>query len=109
VGVGRLLVALDPGVEVTPDELVTAWRGDSEAASLGAATVEPADGRQYLPGLMELITIPLAVNVASNIIYDLLRRLASRARNQEQDLEVMEVTTAQGDRVVVVRPVRDVL
>jgi hypothetical protein len=102
-----LLVAVDPDVGVTPNQLVTAWRADSEAVSLGAAAVEPTEGQQYLPGLMELITIPLAVNVASNIIYDLLRRLVSQARsNQEQDLEVMEVTTAQGDRVVVVRAVR---
>jgi hypothetical protein len=55
---------------------------------------------------MELITIPLAVNVASNVIYDLLRRLVSRLRaNQHhQNFEVIELTTTQNDRVVVVRP-----
>jgi len=108
--VARLLVAIDPGVEVTPEELAMAWRDDAEAGSLGAATVEPADGQQYLPGLMELITIPLAVNVASNIIYDLIRRLVSRVRadRHQEDFEVIEVTTPGGDRVVVVRTVASV-
>jgi hypothetical protein len=95
-------------VGITPEELAAVWGADP--GSLGAAAVEPADGQQYLPGLMELITIPLAVNVASNIIYDLIRRLVSGLRQNpgRDDFEVVEVTTAQGDRVVVVRPSRGV-
>ncbi len=107
VGVGRLLVALDPGVGVSPVDLAVRWDADAEARSLGAARVEAPRGEVLVPGLVELVVIPLAVNLASNVLYDLVRRLVRRSQpsadGERMELEVTEITTGQGDRVVVVR------
>ncbi len=59
-----------------------------------------------VPGLVELVVIPLAVNLASNVLYDLVRRLVRRAQpadGERTELEVTEITTGRDDRVVVVR------
>jgi hypothetical protein len=102
---GRLLVAVDPAVGVEPADLVVAWNDDREAAGLGAASVESPNGEVLLPGLLELVAIPIAVNLASAVLYDVVRRLVRRRRPEVTgpELELVEITTAQGDRVVVVR------
>lgn len=104
-GMGRLLVAVDPAVGVEPADLVVAWNDDREAAGLGAASVESPNGEVLLPGLLELVAIPIAVNLASAVLYDVVRRLVRRRRPEVTgpELELVEITTAQGDRVVVVR------
>lgn len=51
----QLLITLDRGVEVTP----------------GAARAEAAGGSDFPPGLVELVVVPLLVNVASTVAYDL--------------------------------------
>ena len=102
----RLLIVLDPGAGVTPAELAGAWNADGEAKVAGPARAEAISGGVYLPGVMELIIVPLAVNLASSAVYDLVRKLVIKLRPQREEdpsLEVTEVTTRDGDRVVVVR------
>jgi hypothetical protein len=64
--VGRVLVAVDPAVGVSAGELVAAWEADERARALGggSASVEVSPSGQFVPGLVELVLIPLAVNVA---------------------------------------------
>lgn len=100
----RLLVALDASVGVDPAEFVEAWAADEEASRSGSASVVPAGGGTFLPSGLELVAIPLAVNLASGVVYDLLRRLVSRSRPKvAEELELTEVSSASGDRLVVVR------
>jgi hypothetical protein len=56
--------------------------------------------------VLELVAVPLAVNVASSAVYDLVRRLVTGLRRGREDrpaVEVIEVTASGGDRVPVVR------
>jgi hypothetical protein len=101
----RLLVALDAGVGVSPADFARSWGEDKQAAVLGAASVRPAGGEIFLPGLVELVAVPIVVDVASAGISDLVRRLVRRGRPADSsvDLELVDVQTKNGDRVVVVR------
>lgn len=101
----RLLVALDPGAGVRPAQLAAAWNADAEASVVGVARVEATGGGEFLPGVLELIVVPLAVNVASSAVYDLVRRLATRLRPERDKGLCMEVAelTSSDDHVVVVR------
>src|ERR1022692_2696508 len=56
----RLLIMLDPGAGVKPADVAAAWNADDEASAAGLARAETASGSEYLPGVMELIAIPLA-------------------------------------------------
>ena len=102
----RLLIMLDPGAGVKPADVAAAWNADDEASAAGLARAETASGSEYLPGVMELIAIPLAVNLASSAVYALVRKLVTRLRLQREEdpgLEMTEVTIRDGDRLVVVR------
>jgi hypothetical protein len=67
--------------------------------------VEKAANGTMLPGLLELIVVPLAVNLASSILYDVVRGLIARSRPAVDVAEIeLEMTdTPSGDRVMVVR------
>ena len=103
-----MLVALDPDVEVTAEVFVAAWADDPDTRESGPATVEQARPNTFLPGLAELVVVPLAVNLASAVVYDVVRRVVRRAGNRQQtrdvsEVEVIDFTSADGDRIVVVR------
>lgn len=107
---GRLVLAVDPAVGVTPAAVAAAWGAEEETAALGPAAVETARAGTLLPGLLELVTIPLAVNLASSVVYDVVRRLLVRSRPKADvtDLELHLTETASGDRTMVVRLRREV-
>jgi hypothetical protein len=102
---GRLVVVLDDGVGVSPAELAAVWADDAEARAAGGASVEAAPPGDFFSGL-ELVVIPLLVNLASSAITGLVGRLVDKARPDragQDELEITETTGADGDRVVVVR------
>lgn len=99
-----MLVALDPAVGVSPESFAADWEADEQTRRLGAVRLEAPRGQEFVPGLLELVVIPIAVSVASGVLTDLIRRLvgARRPSPGDRELEVVE-TTSRGDRVVVVR------
>jgi hypothetical protein len=101
----EVLVALDPGVGVDAEVFAHSWLGDEEALGVsGGVSVVPAPAAAFLPGVAELVLLPLAVNVASSALYDVVKRLvASRRAPSARGLEVVDVLDAEGRRVLVVR------
>src|SRR5262249_17779305 len=103
----RLLIALDPGSGVGPTELAAAWNVDAEALVAGSARAEETSGGGFFPGLVELVVVPLLVNVGSSVVYDLLKKLTAKLRPVRQSegrgLEFAEVTTGDGDRLIMIR------
>ena len=102
----RLVIALDPGVGVSPAGLAVAWDNDEQARALGPATIETSARGDFLPDVLTLVAIPVAVNVASTAITAMVSRLVARlrdARPDQPEIEVTETTTADGDRVLAVR------
>jgi hypothetical protein len=101
-----LVIALDPGAGVSPAALAAAWDKDEQARAVGQAGVEASARGDFLPDVLTLVAIPLAVNVASTAVTAMVSRLVARlrgARPGQLDIEVAELTSADGDRVVVVR------
>src|SRR5436305_11411372 len=102
-----LALAVDPALEIGAAELVAAWEADEEARRLGSAGVEAAGRDMLLPGIAELVVIPLAVDIGGGALYDLVKRLVRTVREPTHhavdELEIAELTTASADRVVVIR------
>ncbi len=99
----RLVVVVDPAVLVSPAQLAAAWDGDDVTRAAGAAVVEPARPGDFF-GVVELVVVPLAVNLTTSAITALVGRLVARLRPEPgPDLEITETTRPDGDRVVVVR------
>lgn len=103
---GRVVIVVAPGAGFGPGTLAAAWNADGEASAAGAAGLEAAGGDVFFPGLVELVVVPLAVNVASSAAYDLVKRLAARLRpaeGQEPQVERPEVPVSSGDVIIVIR------
>ena len=107
--VSRLVVAVDSVVGVDAAELARSWNDDAEARECGAAETQAPGVGLFLPAeLVEWVVVPLAVNLASSAVYDLVRRLITRLRGDRhgpqlvEELEVVE-HQAGSDRVVIVR------
>jgi hypothetical protein len=102
---GRLAVVLDPGVAVTPAAFAAAWESDEETHAIGAATLEAANPEHFF-GVFDLVVVPLAVNLATNVIAALVAKLMARLRSgqsKQPELEIVEITQINGDRIVLVR------
>lgn len=104
----RVLIALDPSAETKAASFAAAWSGDGEAQRVGGrAVVIPVPGVVFLPGVAELVAIPLAVNLGSSVLYDMVKRLLGVSRGPAGpgagDLEVVETLSADGERLLVVR------
>ncbi|KXK60423.1 hypothetical protein AWW66_18990 [Micromonospora rosaria] len=98
------MIAVDPATGVSPATLARSWDDDDEAAALGTASLRHQTPGSFWPGPAELIWVPLAVNLASTLLYDLIRRLVTQHRPAVDvtELELVE-TVAGDDRVVVIR------
>lgn len=104
---GRVLVGLDPALEMSPANLAAGWDADERARAHGAAEQDAAPSGEFFPGLLELVVLPVAVNLASSVLYDLVKRVIRQARPESRELELLETTTARGDRLVMVRLVQE--
>ncbi|WP_089158127.1 hypothetical protein [Micromonospora sp. NBS 11-29] len=104
------VVAVDASVGVSAAAFVKAWNEEPDAAEAGPAELAHVPPGSFLPGVTELVVVPLAVNLAAAVVYDLVRRVLRRAgtRREVSEVEVVEFTSADGDRVVVARARREV-
>jgi hypothetical protein len=101
----RFVIAVDVELKVASSDLAGAWNQDEEAAAAGAATVETAPPGDFF-GVMELVVVPAGVGLAVNAVTALVGKMIARLRPQQPDqpeLEIAEMTGANGDQVVVVR------
>jgi hypothetical protein len=100
----RLVLAVDPDVGVDSAAMVEAWSRDKAAGGLGSAGVEAQGAGGFLPGPVELVVVPLVVNVAASVVYDVARRVVGRLRGAGgvEELEFIEHSSGE-DRVLVVR------
>lgn len=102
----RVVLAVDPELGVDGASVVAAWQRDEAAKGIGNATVSHEAPGAFLPGVLELVAIPLAVNLASSVLYDVVIRVIGSLRREEDDesaLEVVETEGDGGDRIIVVR------
>jgi hypothetical protein len=105
---GRVLVALDESASVEAASFAAAWCEDGEAQRVGgSAVLIPVPGAVFFPGVVALVAIPLAVNLGSSALYDIVKRLLAGSRRPEEhgdgELEVVEMLSADGERLLVVR------
>lgn len=103
----RVVIVVAPGAGFRPGAVAAAWNADAGALAAGTAVVEAAaQGEDFFPGLVELVVVPLAVNVASSVVYDLVKGVAGRLRREgggEPAVERPEVAAGGGDVIIVIR------
>ncbi|MFJ1768441.1 hypothetical protein ACIOD2_49560 [Amycolatopsis sp. NPDC088138] len=116
------VVVFEPELGMNPAAFVSAWSADVEAAKLGEAVVRPAGRGEFGFEWVEWVAIPLAVNLASSAVYDVVKRVVSKLRTRDGvtarppdalpsaapatiglEWEVVATVTAEGAPLVIVR------
>jgi hypothetical protein len=103
---GRLAVAVDRAVGVSPADLAAAWDEDAEARETGLAAIEAPRLGMFLGDVAALVVIPLAVNLASSAACALVGKVVAALRPARPDTGELEVVAADGgdgELVVIVR------
>lgn len=112
-------MVFEPELEIDPAVFASAWGADEEAARLGEAGVRPAGRGAFGFELVEWVVIPLAVNLASSVVYDVVKRVIAKVRSRAgasatapaasgvagPEWEVVATVTAEGAPLVIVRAV----
>lgn len=100
----QIRLVFDPDLKVNAQEIADLWASDPEAREILTGPPEARRERPgvFLPGVVEFVVLPLAVNVASTILIDLTTRIYRRYRPAEMPV-VEEIPDGDGDRTVVTR------
>jgi hypothetical protein len=104
--VGRLVVAVDRAVGVSPADVAAGWDADAEARQAGLASLEPPRPGQFVADLLALVVIPLAVNLTSSAACALVSRVIGKLRPPRPgsgEVEVVAAAGADGELLMVVR------
>ncbi|WP_433830815.1 hypothetical protein ACQP2E_11850 [Actinoplanes sp. CA-015351] len=100
----QLVLAADLGVDAR--EIADAWENDTEAKALMDASpeVHRSTPTHYdFPQIVEFVVIPLAVNVGSTVLIELVTRLYRKCRPLAgDDVAAVEETTDDNLRTVFV-------
>ena len=104
--VEQVLLVFDPALGVDAAVLAAEWAGDPEAKQYlaGEPVVRRDRATAFHAGLMELVVIPLAVNVASTVLIDISIRLVKKVRKARGGAEVRAAVeqAPSGEKVVLV-------
>ncbi len=65
-------IALDPSLNLTPEELTAAWNASPEALAAGRLTTERTALESYLSADAAVLLLQTAVTIASTLLADLL-------------------------------------
>ncbi len=65
-------IALDPSLNLTPEELTAAWNASPEALAAGSLATEGAAPKSFLPPEAAVLVLQTAVTIASTLLADLL-------------------------------------
>jgi hypothetical protein len=108
--VPQVQLIFDPALEVDARAVAALWAADPEAAAVmsGRPEVRREKPATYLPEVMELVVIPLAVNVASTVLIDIATRLFRKYRPEGgADVKEVEFARQDGDRTLATAPADD--
>ena len=101
-------LALAPDLDLTPADFVAAWNETPECRAVAKARVEAAAGTQYDPLTAAAVVAVLgsiAVSVASNAIYDLIKEALAK-RRQPEDISISALDMPDGTRLIIVTQTR---
>ncbi len=96
-------IALSPDFELSSKEFVTAWNEEKECRAVAAAhLVQPASQQQYDISLAADILLGLATNIASNVLYDLIKKALTKRGVINKHIHIEALQKSDGTRFLVV-------
>ncbi|MFQ5814822.1 MAG: hypothetical protein ACE5I2_16715 [Anaerolineae bacterium] len=98
-------IALPPELGLSSEEFVAGWNDDQDCLAIAEAGLAEPTTKQYDPTLATAALAVLgsvALNVASNAIYDLIKHVLAK-KGVRRDVEIMQLDQPDGSRLLVVK------
>ncbi len=98
-------LALAPDVPVTAAAFVTAWNATPACREVAEARLETATAATFDPGLgldVWAVLGSVALGVAGNAVYDLIKRVLT-AQGVRKQTDIVQIEQPDGSRVLVVK------
>ncbi len=94
-------IALDPSLNLTPEELTAAWNASPEALAAGTLMPERSPQESYLSSDAVVLVLQTAVTIASTLLADLLYDLL-KEKFYPQKPKVVTIDQGDGRPTIVI-------
>lgn len=98
-------IALSPELGLSPQDFITGWNETPECRALAHADLGESTSAQYDPllaGAAVAVLGSLALNVVSNALYDLIKKVLAK-KGVQQRTEIIQLDQPDGTRLLIVR------
>lgn len=102
-------IALPPDLDLNPSDFADAWNDTAECRAVAEAGLAESTSRQYDPALVSgglAVLGSVALGVASNALYDLIKRVLTEQGVRKQT-EITRLDQPDGSRLLVVKIVEE--
>lgn len=95
-------ILLSPDLDLSPADFVTSWNEEAAAHNLPQARLVPSASKQYDQPLLDAIVLSVTTGVASNVLYELIKRVVVKKKGGHTHTHIEESKKADGTRLLVV-------
>ncbi|HEV2581091.1 MAG TPA: hypothetical protein VGT44_09580 [Ktedonobacteraceae bacterium] len=89
-------VAISPDLDISAEEFAIAWNADPDARDLATAHFAEEKAAQFIdPTLLVAALLSVPANVASAALYDLMKAVIERLRNEKEQAPALQASPAQ--------------
>ena len=96
-----ITIALAPDLGIEAKDFVDAWNASEESRAVALAKADRAQAERFEPVSLTAVLVGIATGIAANVICELVKK-ALQNRKAGMQVEVREITNADGSRVIVV-------
>ena len=94
-------IALSPDLGISPDDFLEAWNEDAETRNLSEAYPMSSAGKSFDPTLIAGIMISVGSGVASNVVYDLVKKVLDK-KGVSKHTHIEQMKKSDGTSLLVV-------
>jgi hypothetical protein len=95
-------IVLSPDFELSPTEFVEVWNEEKECRDVAVARLVPPASQQYDFNLLAEILLSLVTNIASNSVYDLIKKTLTKRGGPRKHVHIEALQKPDGTRFLVI-------
>lgn len=95
-------ILLSPDLDLSPAGFVASWNEEAAAHNLPQARLVPAASKHYDQALLDAIVLSVTTGVASNVLYELIKRIVVKKKGGHTHTHIEESKKADCTRLLVV-------
>ena len=95
-------ILLSPDLDLRPADFVASWNEEAAAHNLPQARLVQAASKQYDQALLDVIVLSVTTGVASNVLYELIKRVVAKKKGGHRHTHIEESKKADGTQLLVV-------